>query len=82
MHNVSALGRDGLVMQYGYVMHENTRHLYANASSTQYSSSASVHVKDLFQVRTAATPYGFGVDLKSLSAKQIAILAALGLSRT
>lgn len=32
--------------------------------------------------RRIATPFGFGIDMTSLSAKQLAILAALGINRS
>jgi hypothetical protein len=40
----------------------------------------SFSILNVSKVRRAATPYGFGVDLNSLSPLQIAILAALGIS--
>jgi hypothetical protein len=80
MHNVSALGRDGLVLEYGYVM------------SGQYSERASVahskygtHTRFQKQVNrvrySRVSPYGFGVSWGGLSPKQLAVVAALGLSR-
>lgn len=80
--NISNLGTDGLVLQYGYAM---------ATQSSQFSVSAAVDTADRTvpssrtEVRTRyrripATPYGFNVDLSLLSAKQNAILVALGLS--
>lgn len=89
MNNISRLGHDGLVMQYGYVMHHAKR---VDSASGKFSwwdrqtnpehveTVSTVWTEELKQ-RKAATPYGFGVDLKALSAQQISILAALGLSR-
>jgi hypothetical protein len=81
LHNISALGKDGLVLQYGYIMHSQMRDesRYATYSAARSSSWYERSEKTL--VRRPATPYGFGVDLNSLSAKQTAILVALGLSR-
>lgn len=81
LHNISAMGRDGLVLQYGYMMchtsHEQSRCAnfgvnagYASATSVSYS-----------KVRRPATPYGFGFDWNALSARQSAILAALAIQR-
>jgi hypothetical protein len=81
MHNISALGTDGLVMRHGYLMthickitEDHGRH--QSASFPQYRTRTQ-EVK----LRRAATPYGFGVTFSSLSAKQVAIISALGLSR-
>lgn len=86
MHNVSALGRDGLVLQYGYVMAEVATRYSASGRYTTGSypvtGSASYSSENLIQVRKPATPYGFGVNLSGLSAKQVSILVALGLSRS
>ncbi len=86
-HNISMLGHDGLVMQYGYMMcHTRTMLSYvaqapsrpdiyfpfAESSMTKTTESKS---------RRPATPYGFGLDPLSFSPKQIAILAALGLNK-
>lgn len=88
IHNISALGADGLVMQSGYQM-ESTEALshqtitvdatgYGNGlSSGQLYRKSSVIVKQ----RAVADPYGFGVTNASLSDSQKAILVALGLSR-
>jgi hypothetical protein len=45
---------------------------------TKASRSKSIEIKQ----RIHAHPYGFGVQSASLSARQIAIMAALGLSKT
>lgn len=90
VHNVSRLGRDGLVLQYGYMMsaYEEQSHLYAevpyqrgafNAPIVLVPCSRTVESKHLRRV--PATPYGFGFDMNSLSASQDAVLVALGLSR-
>jgi len=80
MSNISNLGKDGLVMQYGYSMAENIHETRAWAmyGPNQVSRTVRKHYKR----RLPATPYGFGVNLDSLSAKQIAIIGALGLSKT
>jgi hypothetical protein len=83
--NVSNLGKDGLVMQYGYSMSHRFRETRASA---QYSVdqqpgtiTLSRHILDEWKQRMPSTPYGFGVDLNALSGRQVAILAALGLSK-
>jgi hypothetical protein len=82
MSNLSTLGHDGLVLQYGYVMHEQIL-----ATSVDYKTvgapelSGSYTNKLIMRQRFEATPYGFGFDLKSLTTRQVSILAALGLSK-
>lgn len=85
MANISNLGRDGLVMQYGYSMAERSRRIRMAADFyARYGQH--VHVtRDIiheYKQRRPATPYGFGVNLSTLSPKQVAVIAALGLSRT
>lgn len=80
MHNISAMGRDGLVMQYGYMMDEEVYTNSYQASNDVFSASR--HETILRQLRYKASPYGFDADLTKLSPRQIAILTALGLSRT
>lgn len=82
--NVSNLGKDGLAMQYGYAMgYKARRSSYSvNLIDKSYSTPTTRYTLKEYKRRVPATPYGFGVDLESLSAQQIAIIAALGLSRT
>jgi len=80
MHNVSALGRDGLVMDYGYVMSGRvTEQSYACFSSYGVLTR---DVKIVSRRRYAKlSPYGFGVTWAGLTPRQVAVTAALGLSR-
>lgn len=75
IHNQSNLGQDGLVLVYGYIMHE--------MKSETYSQSAYGAQGERYHYcrREASTPFGFGVNMSALSSKQVSILAALGLSR-
>lgn len=85
--NITAFEQDGLVMPYGYVMQEReVRHhetwtgsVYIGGSLTQ-TSITSIK-KYVTKQRQPATPYGFGLELDGLSARQLSILAALGISR-
>lgn len=82
MHNISALGTDGLVMRHAYVMHHT-------GLETRFSGSVTGdHVG--YQVKTSLTetksrlgalPYGFGLTDLDLTSKQKAIIAALGLAK-
>lgn len=84
MANVSNLGTDGLVMQYGYSMAKSLRDInmfssyWANGGPTTLSRQIMTEYKQ----RRPATPYGFGINLTTLTPKQVAIVAALGLSRS
>jgi len=81
MHNVSALGTDGMVMRYGYIMCHTRRlavdHGVNDANGVMTAKTRITESK----IRLPATPFGFGVSYSGLSQKQIAIVAALGLSR-
>lgn len=83
--NISRFAQDELVMPYGYMMENSIR---VNTYRMMDVTPIGYHIPDLTQIfttnvkyRIQATPYGFGFDLDTLSARQIAILAALGLSR-
>jgi len=80
LKNISSLGQDGLVMQYGYVMSSSEGTYTRNHWTPEgvFSSSTSYFAR---RKRLPATPFGFGVDLNALTSKQIAITAALGLSK-
>jgi len=82
LHNISAMGRDGLVMQYGYVMAHTLYEESASADFGKLAGWASYTKKTDTKVRRPATPYGFGVDIAGLTTRQSAILVALGLSKT
>jgi hypothetical protein len=82
LHNISLLGKDGLVMQYGYAMSEQKVENYTSAyDPVEKFACGLTHVNKICR-RVQANPYGFSVDLVSLSARQTAIVAALGLSKT
>ena len=75
IHNWSALGHNGLVLQYGYIMHEQTANWTAQSS---FGTTSQTYFR---KRRVAANPYGFGVSLSGLNTQQVAVLAALGLTR-
>ena len=74
VRNASALGHNGLVLQYGYIMH------HVESSMSSVSAGGSWSETTFRKRRVAANPYGFGVSTSGLSTQQLAILAALGLS--
>lgn len=85
LHNLSMFGQDGLVLNYGYIMQQrddvttdNMRNVYTfGGPSGNLSSSFSLVSKR----RMPATPFGFGVSFEGFTARQTAILGALGLTR-
>jgi hypothetical protein len=88
-HNLSAFGQDGLVLRYGYLMHHSTRRVersWANLTLPRGGDwpagnrHAALSLESKRRIR--ATPYGFGLIVSSFTARQWAILGALGLTRT
>lgn len=80
VHNISALGHDALVLQYGYIMGRATSEEFTSGTAANgQTGSVRIVSKDL--KRQAATPYGFGFNMSGLSPSQDAILVALGLSK-
>jgi len=84
--NLDNLG-DTLVMPYAYIMRRSTYNVESswsgqlrfNGVKTDVTMSDTLEMKVL--QRHHAHPFGFGIDDSSLSAMQLAILAALGISR-
>lgn len=87
IHNISQLGSDGLVMQYGYAMRhmrvtERAQGIFDYGDTKgHYNGFVGFELGSEWKQRRAANPYGFGIDDLSLSAIQLAILSALGLTR-
>lgn len=80
LHNVSAMGQDGMVLRYGHIMEHTER--VTTDRGTHPTAGSMVHVQvEEWKTRRPATPFGFGVSFSSLTGKQIAIISALGLSR-
>ncbi|DAD50658.1 maturation protein [ssRNA phage SRR6960799_35] len=75
---------DGLVADYSYVMCHNSTKTHDTVSGKLVNGppySCSSLLTSETKQRVAASPYGFGITLSSLSSKQLAILAALGFSK-
>lgn len=85
MANISDFAADGLVLRYGYLM-ENTiikdTYTVTGADLVGYGPTT-IRTTFVTEVkkRRRATPFGFGFDMTKLNSRQIAILAALGISR-
>lgn len=79
MTNISNLGHDGMVMQYGYIME---RKLFKITHTATFQGQQVRTVRTFESKRRhPASPYGFGLTDADLSATQKAILVALGMSR-
>lgn len=83
----SLLSADGLVMKYGYLMrHTKEYNSYTMPDGLVFKGKLrtgpirSVWERETKE-RVKATPYGFGLNVSSFSARQWAILGALGLTR-
>jgi hypothetical protein len=78
---------DNQVLYYGYIMeHTVHSHTYTYAGETGFKTRGprpfDVKLVQETKLRRKATPYGFGFNMKGLTARQLAILAALGLNKS
>jgi len=86
LSNISDIMTDGLVMHYGYVMEhvvecdEHSLVGYRPFKGTLDHDLKLYVVRETKQ-RLRASPYGFGLTWDSFSPRQLAILAALGVTR-
>jgi len=85
--NTSDMLVDGLVIKYGYVMeHYVASRTYYYGGSGKYKPTGGIVVSPvtLFyetKRRKRASPFGFGLDWSGFTPRQLAITAALGLTR-
>jgi hypothetical protein len=80
--NISDWSTDGLVMRYGYLMeHSRSSDSYFWSGSSYESQPSPVHFIRESKVRRRANPFGFGLTWGGLSPRQLAIAAALGITR-
>lgn len=83
--NLSDWATDGLVLKYGYIMeHSFINKRYYWFGNTRLPGDPTPAILDSFvetKRREAATPFGFGLTWDGLSPRQLAISAALGLTR-
>jgi len=77
---------DNLVVRYGYLMRESVYTIAWQHDGVPFYQGGSGPFSTFYKVvrkeRVRATPYGFGFDLTTLSASQLAILASLGLTKS
>lgn len=79
--NISMLGNDSLVMKYGYMMYHNYSRTVTSCGAASNRGGASVVQLSETKKRFGASPYLLFADSGSLTARQGAIVAALGLNR-
>lgn len=83
--NMDMIQNDSLTIVYGYATdYKQTMDLYSLQGTVLggRAVNATQIVIDEYTGRTKSTPYGFGLDPANFSIRQVAILAALGLSRS
>jgi hypothetical protein len=84
--NLTDFASDGLVLKYGYIMeHTLCERTYTYEGPLPFVGGSPV-VSDFtltveVKKRLKATPFGFGLTWEGFSPRQLAILAALGISR-
>jgi hypothetical protein len=84
IHNWSAFSNDGLVLDYGYLMEHKIQQIqYSLVDVGSSDGTTSFYQEFRYETKTRrrATPYGFGVNPASFTAKQWGIIAALGISK-
>jgi len=95
INNVTNFGAAGLVMRYGYMMEESIERVSVEVDSCQFnrydsktgklgfttSSPCSRGHETITKRRSPANPFGFGIGWEGLSPTQLAITAALGITR-
>lgn len=85
--NLSDWATDGLVMRYGYIMeHVRSETTYYLDGPSQFKFTdglipGTVTAWSESKRRRAASPFGFGVSWEGMTPRQLAITAALGLTR-
>ena len=86
-HNLGAFANDGLLLRWGYIMEETTIVSSYSWSGVVYidNQPTTISTNEVFtktwKVRRKATPFGFGLNFSGFTPRQLAIIAALGISR-
>lgn len=86
LSSASMLSEDGLVLRYGYLMSTTVDEYICTVPNCVFiggsmGSAPTTIYRRQSKERVKATPFGFGLDLQSLSGRQWAILVALGMSK-
>ena len=96
IHNITNFTLAGLVMRYGYMMEETSSTYYTQyedgkikvllskspkKSGFNWMGACEIGTETVRKSRCPANPFGFGVGWEGLSPTQLAITAALGITR-
>jgi len=96
IHNITNFTLAGLVMRYGYMMEETSSTYYTHyedgkiktllskspkKTGFNWMGSCDIGQETVRKSRCPANPFGFGVGWEGLSPTQLAITAALGITR-
>jgi len=97
IHNVTNFALAGLVMRYGYMMEETSSTYYTQYANGlfrhmdqkgppkkfhgEWEGACAIGEQTVRKSRCPANPFGFGVGWEGLSPTQLAITAALGITR-
>lgn len=82
--NATSFGLAGLVMKYGYIMEETTMRKTYSMPDTGLivkGRPPDCYITSTVKRRHEANPFGFGLSWEDLSPTQLAITAALGITR-
>jgi hypothetical protein len=84
--NLSDWATDGLALRYGYIMeHKSIYVTYSLVGKPRFlpegTFASDVIAYRETKRREKATPFGFGLDWNTFSPRQLAIAAALGITR-
>lgn len=88
LQNVQLLNQDNMVIRYGYIMHRTSSERRYVSKTNKLTSKGENAGRPFLVVtrerkeRMRASPYGFGLSPSSFSARQWAILSALGMTRS
>jgi hypothetical protein len=90
INNVTNFGLAGLVLRYGYMMEESIESVTAEQGTFNFhdkkgnvvpSGPSSAGYESVTKRRVPASPFGFSIGWEGLSPTQLAITAALGITR-
>lgn len=92
INNVTQFGLAGLVLRYGYIMEESKEIVYAEGNGATYLISSKYPpgqrsgpwkrgTECVTKRRYPASPFGFSIGWEGLSPTQLAITAALGITK-
>lgn len=85
--NLTDMATDGLVLRYGYMMETTISSYEHSLEGVRWAlpgaapSNLTLYGVTVTKKRVRATPYGFGLTWSNFSPRQLAILAALGVTQ-